>query len=253
VDREIAWQILLAMGFAGSGALALARFFGIWPRFDRSSRLVLATASTLASRRGHGVVETIHLALALIADEKVSSELVARGVDVPTLYDELDALLPPSVAPAERVRWSEDAARVIARASNERFLPTTPRHVFFELRHDASVTAKLVARHWAGDAPARDPSSGGPYRGRPAEKAAWVVRIWNDDRTTMEFVVAALHDTIMLREAQAIHAMFVTHYVGSAVVHRCERDEAMRLAKLIGDAASARAFPLRVTAEELGA
>ena len=67
----------------------------------------------------------------------------------------------------------------------------------------------------------------------------------------MEFVVTALRDTIMLREAHAIHAMLVTHHAGSAVIHRCDKDEAVRLAKIIEDAATARAFPLRVTAEEL--
>jgi ATP-dependent Clp protease adapter protein ClpS len=243
------WEALFAALCASVAASAFARYIGVWPRFDRDVRLVISTTAALATRRGHDLIGPAHLALALSADEKVARDLAARGVDVAKLYDDIDALLPGRSA-LTTVTWSDDVARVLARASNERFLPTTSRQVFHVLLHGEGPVSALLARHWSGAAHGRNVEGGGPYRGRPSAKPAWVVRIWNDDRTTMEFVVTTLHDTLMLREAHAIHAMFVTHHVGSAVIHRCEKDEAMRLAKLIEDAAAAQTFPLRVTAEE---
>jgi ATP-dependent Clp protease adapter protein ClpS len=246
------WEALFATVFAGVGASALARWVGIWPRYDLRARLVIQTAAALAGMRRHEVIEGAHLALALTADEEISRELEARGVDVATLYEDVEALLAPAndATPAT-VRWSDDAMRVLALVAKERFFPATARHLFFTLLRSDTAASAVLARHWSGDARGREAEGGGPYRGRPSRKDEWCVRIWNDDRTTMEFVVATLRDTVMLNEARAIHAMLVTHHAGSAIVHRCERDEAVRLAKIIGDAAVTKRFPLRVTAEEV--
>lgn len=76
------------------------------------------------------------------------------------------------------------------------------------------------------------------------------VVMWNDDFTTMEFVVEVLIDIFHKDEATAQTLMLNVHRKGQAVVGKYPYDIAVTKVNAALDRAKAQGFPFRMTVEE---
>ena len=82
------------------------------------------------------------------------------------------------------------------------------------------------------------------------EPKRYNVIIWNDDFTTMEFVVSVLRDIFHKDVATAEYLMLKVHNSGSAIVGQYSYDVATTKTRLAMDRARAEGFPFRMTVEE---
>lgn len=81
------------------------------------------------------------------------------------------------------------------------------------------------------------------------EPRRFKVIIYNDDFTTMEFVVTILVQVFLMDEARAESLMLQVHHAGKAVVGIYSYDIAQTKAKRATDMAREQGFPLRLTVE----
>jgi ATP-dependent Clp protease adaptor protein ClpS len=247
---------------AGSLALVVRR---IERGSVRAILPVLSVADLVAAERGHRRTGVHHLALGLISDPDVASELEARRVDLVGLFQELDALVPPEAAGASEPKTGQvDAAlrRLMRLAMAGASLPLTSRALLMELL--VSGPPKIVARFEAHgitanawrtrvekppcSVPGPSLEERGPYRGACGPRAHVV--LWDDTKTSMTFVVELLRETFGLIGPFAIRAMLATHRDGRGVVGTYDAHEAHRLVDAATRIARERGFPLRITIEE---
>lgn len=80
-----------------------------------------------------------------------------------------------------------------------------------------------------------------------SEPRRFKVIIYNDDFTTMEFVVKILRDVFFKQEAEAEQLMLAVHRAGQAVVGIYTYDIAKSKVKKATDMARAENFPLRLS------
>ena len=85
---------------------------------------------------------------------------------------------------------------------------------------------------------------------RVKEPRQYNVIMWNDDFTTMDFVVAVLVDIFHKDRASAEAIMLNVHKVGHAVVGRYPYDLAVTKVSAAIGRARAAGYPFRVTMEE---
>ena len=83
----------------------------------------------------------------------------------------------------------------------------------------------------------------GPHR--------WAVIFWNDDFTTMDFVVRVLVEVFRKPEDDAGRLMMEVHQKGQAVVGTYTYDVAVSRCKWATEMARAEGFPLKITYKEV--
>ncbi len=82
------------------------------------------------------------------------------------------------------------------------------------------------------------------------EPHKWAVILWNDDFTTMDFVVKVLREVFLKSEQEAESLMLRVHEEGQAVVGTYSYDLAMSRTKLATGLARQAGFPLKITYRE---
>lgn len=83
------------------------------------------------------------------------------------------------------------------------------------------------------------------------EPHQWAVTLWNDDFTTMDFVVQVLVDVFLKSEADALHLMLTVHKSGHAVVGAYTYDVAVSRTQMATTMAREAGFPLKITYQEV--
>ncbi len=82
------------------------------------------------------------------------------------------------------------------------------------------------------------------------EPHKWAVIFWNDDFTTMEFVVQVLTEVFLKSTAEAKELMLKVHRHGQAVVGVYTYDMAVSRTQTAIQAAREAGFPLKITYRE---
>lgn len=83
------------------------------------------------------------------------------------------------------------------------------------------------------------------------EPHKWAVIFWNDDFTTMEFVVKILTEVFLKEEQEAERIMLKVHEEGQAVVGMYTYDIAVSRTMTTMGMARDAGFPLKVTYKEV--
>ncbi len=83
------------------------------------------------------------------------------------------------------------------------------------------------------------------------EPGRWSVIFWNDDFTTMDFVVGVLTQVFLKSEQEAEQLMLAVHEKGAAVVGIYSRDMAVSRKQVADQLAKEENFPLRITLKEV--
>ena len=86
--------------------------------------------------------------------------------------------------------------------------------------------------------------------GRLKEPKQYNVIMWNDDFTTMQFVVEVLVDIFHKDQVTAEAIMMNVHKVGQAVVGKYPYDIAATRVNMALDRAKEQGYPFRMTVEE---
>lgn len=83
------------------------------------------------------------------------------------------------------------------------------------------------------------------------EPHMWAVTFWNDDVTTMDFVVTVLRTVFLKSNDEAVEKMLEVHHKGSAVVGEYTFDIALTRTRTALRMARGAGFPLRITYQRL--
>lgn len=83
------------------------------------------------------------------------------------------------------------------------------------------------------------------------EPHKWAVIFWNDDFTTMDFVVKVLTEVFLKSGQEAEQLMMKVHEEGQAVVGTYSYDIAISRKKIADQMARAEDFPLKITIKEV--
>lgn len=83
------------------------------------------------------------------------------------------------------------------------------------------------------------------------EPHKWAVIFWNDDFTTMEFVVKVLNDVFFKELHEAEEIMMKVHREGQAVVGVYTYDIAVSRTRIANEMARKAGFPLKITNQEV--
>ena len=83
------------------------------------------------------------------------------------------------------------------------------------------------------------------------EPHKWAVIFWNDDFTTMDFVVQVLTEVFLKSEQDAEQLMMKVHEEGQAQVGIYSYDIAVSRTKLATTMAREAGFPLKITYKEV--
>lgn len=83
------------------------------------------------------------------------------------------------------------------------------------------------------------------------EPHKWAVIAWNDDFTTMDFVVKVLMSVFMKSQPEAEKIMMQVHKEGQSVVGTYSYDIAVSRARIAMDMARKEGFPLKLTYKEV--
>lgn len=83
------------------------------------------------------------------------------------------------------------------------------------------------------------------------EPRKWAVIFWNDDFTTMEFVVKVLNDVFFKELHEAEEIMMKVHREGQAVVGVYTYDIAVSRTRIANEMARKAGFPLKITNQEV--
>lgn len=90
-----------------------------------------------------------------------------------------------------------------------------------------------------------------PVREKIAPPKRYGVFLYNDDYTTMDFVVEILTDIFRLPENRAVDIMLKIHYQGKGLCGEFTRDIAETKQQQVQSRTSQAGFPLLCTVEEL--
>jgi len=105
-----------------------------------------------------------------------------------------------------------------------------------------------MAQQWDDDFE-RDEELGLEERRRTKRPRKWKVLLYNDDFTTMEFVVHVLVNHFHKGPAEATHVMLQVHRKGVGVAGVYTREVAETKVAEVTDEARAQGMPLKLTAE----
>ena len=83
------------------------------------------------------------------------------------------------------------------------------------------------------------------------EPHKWAVIFWNDDFTTMEFVVKVLNDVFFKELHEAEEIMMKVHREGQAIVGVYTYDIAVSRTRIAKEMARKAGFPLKITNQEV--
>ena len=248
----------------------LVQLSGRRRRLQAELQVLLMVAAGEAARLRHPAFTAEHIAWALLAAPEVSRAMHARGLPVAALQSALEtklAELPPRAPDApkgmpaspEALRIARVAFRLsMASADAGRMLESLVRALLHEKGTFACelLTKAGIDDDWSLQAqPVQLPGAallstrGQPYRGAVVPVTAYVV-FWNDDKSTMEGVVAVLREVFAMGEPEARYVMFLVHKMGRAIAHATDDAEATVLAGRATEAARQRGMPLRVTVEK---
>jgi len=223
-----------------------------------------------------------HVALALLADPDVASELERRGVSLQSLYDDVEHLLPPRAASPVKLAPSESEPAVAAlfkrgwhgtsttgamgvldailRSDHEALRSVFERHGLTEAlrsvfeRHGLTaggLPSPSSAHRLSNGSPAFPGVESAPYRAVDVRANTDVV-FWNDSKTPQAFVTQILRGTYGIVEPHATRLVLTIDHEGFAVVGTYERPEAERLQQSTLRLAREQGFPLEVSIAEAG-
>ncbi|MBX3221375.1 MAG: ATP-dependent Clp protease adaptor ClpS [Labilithrix sp.] len=264
------WGDLIGAGVTALAALGLAfhRFRGR-PVVSRRLLQVLGASQEDAELRGHRPLTVTHVALALLADPHVASELERRGVSLQSLYDEVEHLLPPRAASAVKLAPSdcEPAVAALFRNASHGISTAGPMGVLDALlRSDHEALRSVFERHGLTALRSPSPSSAqrlsnaspavpsvesNPYRTADIRANTDVV-FWNDSKTRQAFVTQILRGTFGIGEPHATRLALTIDHEGFAIVGTYDRPEAERLREATLRLAREQGFPLEVSIAEAG-
>jgi ATP-dependent Clp protease adapter protein ClpS len=258
-------EVLVATVLGYSGVLAS---LGVWRMLLRRGVLnrrtwhVLVTATSEASQRGHRLLGAEHVALTLLYDSEIADELEARGVDLKSLYDDLERGLGPRVEVPTALKEGDITSGLLRLLRmSAPLLPPRPPQILAVILSDGPAEIRatyakhgVTAETWRAHAPARpddpppsDALESGPYRTIENANAKFDVLFWNDKKTPMIFVVDLLRGTFGILEPYATRLTLTVDREGVAVVAAYDHADAERLARMAIDLARARGYPLKVT------
>ncbi len=217
-------------------------------------RTIWATACYLA---GDAVILPEHVLLAALPHRGVAQLLTSSVEDV-------RAKLLASIASGEeretdtrQPKLSHACVKMYWRARHEAQLrreKTMVRDLVDALRRVPGVLAEVLPKTELGTIERRHPrpKKTGTETPTPYRSAGALVDVYanNDDKTNMDFVMTALRDDFGLPTADAVYAMYETHYCGIAYVGTWPLEEAKeRIARVEGRARNAGLpFSLRLDA-----
>ncbi|HEY2511199.1 MAG TPA: ATP-dependent Clp protease adaptor ClpS [Polyangiaceae bacterium] len=208
-------------------------------RVSGELRAFLVFAATIALRCQASSVRGIHLALALAMGDDGRARLAVRGIDARQFVRGLRAVVGEFGGPRPGDPPLDVAAKAIFAADRFGWRPLDVDTVL-----DRTLAQPDVAR-LVGEARATDKA--GPEVMPPSE--ATDVVFHNDDRTKMELVVGIMRGVLGLDELEALRAMLLVHYTGSARFGPFDRDRATAIVNEIGAIAKREGAPLVVEAE----
>lgn len=251
-----------SLGFGGSSfpgtgdsSLEIERL-AVW---DESALRAIRASFLVAESRAHQWVYRSHFLLALLTEVAGDPAVVADDLDIRAILRQLEKELPPSGGRRQPPVASPELLRLFAG------LATTFKDLAVSPIGSKDLLGVLLQRdHILSEAVA----AAGINRGRmlqaigyaqPADGHAPVIieppgvdlaiRIHNDDRTTQEFVTAALHQVVGMDAGTAHKETMAIHLLGSRVVFTGERETALRMANTIRSAAVEAGYPLRISLE----
>jgi ATP-dependent Clp protease adaptor protein ClpS len=237
--------------------------------------IILQTAMSDVTRRGHGAITPDHLLWTLLDVPEVASAWNVRGWPLVELRDALDARLKPlegskpkGVLSPELVGLVRTQARAAARrrgspweVGKATFASLVRELLMLEAQAEDSLLA--AAPHYPYATFSLDPTteppipacgegspSDVPYRHMAVVPSRADVVFWNDPRTTMAAVIEILSQVFNMSELRATYLTLVVHGLGRAVVWSGDRVQAQTLAAGVAEAARAKGMPLRVSVEE---
>ncbi len=211
------------------------------PRQAPRLTIALTVAALDAARRGHAEVLPEHLVFAALFEVE-RSEAIRRKLEARLdAVEAADGPLEPSA-----VRLSNALLGALYHASRRAMgamRPLTLEDVAKALGDDGRMAALLEEAHGLPEPPV---SPGAPYRASASDAPAEIV-IWNDEQSTMAGVLDVLRKCFAKGEAEALHVMLTTHYVGDCVIGRYPWEDATRLAGQAIARARGAGMPLRIT------
>ena len=237
--------------------------------FSRRLLQVVGAAQEDAELRGHRPLTVTHVALALLADPHVASDLERRGVSLQSLYDDVERLLPARGASPVKLAPSEAEPALAALFKNgwHGISTTGPMGVLDAiLRSDHGPLCSVFERHGLTAGRLPSPSSAhrlsngspafpgvesAPYRAVDVRENTDVV-LWNDSKTPQAFVTQILRGTFGIVEPHATRLVLTIDHEGFAVVGTYQRPEAQRLRQSTLRLAREQGFPLEVSIAEAG-
>lgn len=228
--------------------------------------LIVGVAAMEAGERGHHVFTAKHVALALLSDREVVELLEQHGTCIEALYADLEGLLPPrgdSPVTLKPGSHSQSIVSLLKATSARRFRPR-PSHLLAELLGPEHLEIREVfgkhgidAPRWPERPPQQKGTPGGspagqsgPYRLPPKSTATAEVLLWNDNKTSMAFVVETLCTVFGMARYRALGVMLAVHRSGVAIAGTYDREQADILSEAAMRLAKERGFPLRVTVRE---
>jgi ATP-dependent Clp protease adapter protein ClpS len=236
---------LLALGLLSQRFTAVRR---------RRIDAVLSAAAHEAMARTHERITIEHLLLPLSFDDEIEALLSTKGIDAERLREGLveELALVEKATEMKRLPELDSRATLVLQLAGMRRAHPTPRSLLEMIETGPASRARALLAQT--DAPRSNPDlaprddARGPYRSPPA-RGNTAVRFWNDSKTPVAFVIAALVESVGLERARAVYLAYRVHFERSYVVARRARREADELAANIERHARDNGFPLRVTTE----
>ena len=255
-----AWLALFGLSLGATFAWSTVRRSAM-PRQESALTIALTVAALEAARREHGPVTAAHLAhAAMFAYERENGPDLVRvrdaiDVHLDTLPVRAEVLVEGKVvAPSHEAPLGREvmaAIQAAAVAADFEMRTLSLRAVLERLRGEVFVRALLDAIDAPPKSQPRD-LVGAPYRAATSEDRV-VVRLRNDESSTMEGVLVVLRESFAKGNAEALHLMLTTHYEGSAIVGRYAHAEAESLKKHATQRARDLGMPLVIDVDLPGA
>jgi hypothetical protein len=147
VTKQAVQKRFVTRGVGGTGK-------GLFTRFDDDARAVAMGAMDHARRRGHGLIDTGHIVLALLDDSNgvTRRALLAQGVQVADVTEAIVAGLgPPQGEVPEHIPFTADSKKVLDLSLREALRSKAgmigPQHILLGiLRDPKTLGAKVLSR-----------------------------------------------------------------------------------------------------------
>lgn len=231
--------------------------------WERDVGAVMREAGELAARMGHCTTRDLHLARVLMDRPEIMEIADRCNVDPALVNQALDAELQrlPSKAFSAR-EWTvgADVERCVSafmvEAERVGHAHVTIRDLFVHVLINGQAASQTLQRlgltaervmMWVGAEPVEDD----PPDAEELLQGTVNVVLYNDEVTTMEFVVDAIMKATGWPEQQALRIMFLVHDRGKGALGPFAAQDGRKVAEIIRSRARAHGMPLKVTVESV--